>query len=55
MNRAQIEIQVFKAIIMMKRKEARNMKTGPKKTALLKEIAKAQKVLRLITSMSSRA
>jgi hypothetical protein len=45
MNRAQIEIQVFKAIIMMKRKEARNMKTGPKKTALLKEIAKAQKWL----------
>ena len=45
MNRVQIEIPVFKAIIMMKRKEARNMKTGPKKTALLKEIAKAQKWL----------
>ena len=48
MNRAQIEIQVFKAIIMMKRKEARNMKTGPKKTALLKKIAKAQKLLTMV-------
>ena len=43
MNRIQFE--VLKAIIMTKRKEARNMKTGPKKTALLKEIAKAQKWL----------
>jgi len=54
MNRAQIEIQVFKAIIMMKRKEARNMKTGPKKTALLKKIAKAQKLQKLLTMVGRK-
>ena len=54
MNRAQIEIQVFKAIIMMKRKEARNMKTGPRKTALLKQIAKAQKMVTMFTMIGRK-
>ena len=48
MNRVQFEIQVMKAVIAMKRKAARNMKTGPKKTALLKEIAKAQKMVTMV-------
>lgn len=48
MNRVQFEIQVMKAVIAMKRKAARNMKTGPRKTALLKQIAKGQKMVTMI-------
>ena len=54
MNRLQFQIQVSKAVIVMKRKNARTMKTGPKKTALLKEIAKLDAFLKQIAKAQKK-
>jgi hypothetical protein len=48
MNKAKFQIQVMKAVIAMKRKQAREMKDGPKKKQLLLNISTAMKVLNMM-------
>ena len=50
MNKAKFQIQVLKAVIVMKRKQARKMKAGPKKSKLLGNINTVEKVLNIIMS-----
>ena len=48
MNKVKFQIQVMKAVIAMKRKQARKMKAGPKKNQLLHNINTATKVLNMM-------
>jgi hypothetical protein len=48
MNKVKFEIQVMKAVIAMKRKQAKKMKSGPKKNQLLHNINTATKVLNMM-------
>ena len=48
MNKAKFQIQVMKAVIVMKRKQARKMKDGPRKKQLLLDISTAMKVLNIM-------
>lgn len=48
MNKAKFQIHVMKAVIAMKRKQARKMREGPKKKQLLNNINTATKVLNMM-------
>jgi hypothetical protein len=48
MNKVKFQLQVMKAVIAMKRKQARKMKDGPKKKQLLLNISTAMKVLNMM-------
>lgn len=48
MHKYKFETQVMKAVIAMKRKQAKKMKTGPAKTKLLLNINTATKVMNMM-------
>lgn len=48
MNKAKFELQVMKAVIAQKRRGAAKMKAGAMKTARLKNINKAQKIVNIL-------
>jgi len=48
MNKVKFQLQVMKAVIALKRKQAKKMKAGPKKTRALNNIATATKVLNMM-------
>jgi hypothetical protein len=48
MNKAKFQMQVMKAVIALKRKQALKMKDGPKKKQLLINISTASKVLNMM-------
>lgn len=48
MHNAKFKVQVMKAIINSTRKEVNKMKAGPKKTAQLKKLANARKIMNIL-------